>query len=168
MYKMALHNKTHRKYKKAGAKNYSRKHYESMYSHSNGTSSLKNFEKDVTLVFFEMLLLVKLYHWNTYSYATHKATDDLYGTLNGHVDQFMEVLMGKANSRIDLSGKKGISLHYLTSNEQMRKKVEQFKSYLVGLDNNKALKTMSNSDLYNIRDEILADMNKFLYLLTLK
>ena len=112
-----------------------------------------------------MLLLVKLYHWNTYSYATHKATDDLYGTLNGHVDNFMEILMGKANSRIDLSGKRCISLHYLTSNEQMRKKVEQFKSYLVGMENNKALQTMSNTDLFNIRDEILGDMNKFLYLL---
>ena len=76
--------------------------------------------------------------------------------------------MGKANSRIDLSGKKSIQLHYLSSNEQMRKKVEQFKSYLVGLDRHKALQTMTNTDLYNIRDEILGDMNKFLYLLTLK
>jgi hypothetical protein len=42
------------------------------------------------------------------------------------------------------------------------------KNYLVGLDNNKALSTMSNSDLFNIRDEILADLNKFLYLLTFK
>jgi hypothetical protein len=30
------------------------------------------------------------------------------------------------------------------------------------------MKLMSNSDLLNIRDEILADMNKFLYLLTFK
>ena len=162
---MSFHNKTARRSKKAGAKSYSRK----VYNHSeHGSSSLKAFEKEVTLVFFEMLLLIKLYHWNTYSYSTHKATDDLYSSLNSHVDEFMEVLMGKANSRIELSGKRCISLHYLTSNEQMRKKVEQFKSYLVGLEKNRALQTMSNSDLFNIRDEILADMNKFLYLLTLK
>lgn len=162
---MALHNKSEKKYKKGGLKNYTRKSYK---SDDKSSGSLKNFEKEATLVFFEMLLLVKLYHWNTYSYATHKATDDLYGTLNDHIDQFMEVLMGKADSRIDLSGRKCISLHYLTSNEQMRKKVAQFKSYLVGLDYHKALQSMSNSDLFNIRDEILADMNKFLYLLTLK
>jgi hypothetical protein len=30
------------------------------------------------------------------------------------------------------------------------------------------LRTMSNSDLFNIRDEILSDLNKFLYLLTFK
>jgi DNA-binding ferritin-like protein len=163
---MSFHNKTARKNKKAGAKIYSRKVYNNHSEH--GSSNLKNFEKEVTLVFFEMLLLVKLYHWNTYSYATHKATDDLYSTLNSHIDEFMEVLMGKANSRIELAGKRCISLHYLTSNEQMRKKVEQFKSYLVGLEKTRALQTMSNSDLFNIRDEILADMNKFLYLLTLK
>jgi hypothetical protein len=163
---MVFRSKTEKKYRKGGAKHYSRRSYKSSSEYANG--NLKSFEKEITLVFFEMLLLVKLYHWNTYSYATHKATDDLYGTLNGHVDNFMEILMGKANSRIDLSGKRCISLHYLTSNEQMRKKVEQFKSYLVGMENNKALQTMSNTDLFNIRDEILGDMNKFLYLLTLK
>lgn len=161
------YNKTARKQKRGGAKPLSRKVHHSVNS-EHGSGSLKAFEKEVTLVFFEMLLLVKLYHWNTYSYATHKATDDLYSSLNGHVDEFMEVLMGKANSRIDLSGKKCISLHYLTSNEQMRKKVEQFKSYLVGMEKHRALQTMSNTDLFNIRDEILGDMNKFLYLLTLK
>ena len=49
---------------------------------------------------------------------------------------------------------------------RMLSKIMSLKSYLVGLDNNKALSTMSNSDLFNIRDEILADLNKFLYLLT--
>jgi len=164
-----VHHKTEKRYKnkeKRGGK--TRKHMYKDSPRSVGDNSLKSFEKEITLVFFEMLLLVKLYHWNTYSYATHKATDDLYGTLNGHIDTFMEVLMGKANSRIELSGRKSISLHYLTSNEQMRKKVEQFKSYLVGLEDKKSLQTMSNSDLFNIRDEILGDMNKFLYLLSQK
>jgi hypothetical protein len=37
-------------------------------------SGMKNFEREITVHFFEMLLLIKLYHWKTHSYATHKAT----------------------------------------------------------------------------------------------
>jgi hypothetical protein len=50
----------------------------------------------------------------------------------------------------------------------LKSKIMSLKNYFVGLDNNKALSTMSNSDLFNIRDEILADLNQFLYLLTFK
>ena len=115
-----------------------------------------------------MLLMVKLFHWKTYSYATHKANDELYEKLNGNIDTFIEVLLGKSGSRIDLMKHKHIRLVDLSSQESLKREVEGFKSYLVGLDNNKALKSMTNTDLYNIRDEILADMNQFLYLLTFK
>jgi len=30
----------------------------------------------------QMLMTVKLYHWNTLSFSTHKATDELYGSLH--------------------------------------------------------------------------------------
>ena len=137
---------------------------------NRGTSSasLKTFQKEVTVVFLEMLLLVKLFHWKTHSYATHKATDELYDSLNGHIDSFIEVLLGKSGSRIDLMNQKSIKLEDLQSKEKLKTRVDKFKGYLVGLDNKPALMTMSNSDLFNIRDEILGDMNKFLYLLTLE
>ena len=115
-----------------------------------------------------MLLMVKLFHWKTHSYATHKATDDLYSKLNEHMDRFIEILLGKTGSRIDLMGHKNISLIDLNSQEQLKSKIESFKSYLVGLTNNKGLSSMTNTDLLNIRDEILGDMNQFLYLLTFK
>ena len=60
----------------------------------------------------------------------------------------------------------GIQLNDFTSIDQLKREINNYKGYLVGLDNNPSLKTMSNSDLYNIRDEILADLNQFLYLLT--
>jgi hypothetical protein len=131
-------------------------------------SSLVPFQKEVTVIFLEMLLMVKLYHWKTYSYATHKATDDLYSKLNESIDSFIEVLLGKTGVRIDLTNQKNIRLIDLNSPEALKREVERFKSYLVSLDNNKALKTMSNADLYTIRDELLGHMNQFLYLLTFK
>lgn len=131
-------------------------------------SSLSAFQKQITVVFLEMIMMVKLFHWKTHSYATHKATDELYASLNEHIDSFIEVLLGKTGSRIDLMSNRTIKLIDLNSQEQLKSKITSFKSYLVGLDNNRALGSMSNSDLFNIRDEILGDLNKFLYLLTFK
>jgi hypothetical protein len=135
---------------------------------TQGTTSIAAFQREVTVKFLEMLMMVKLYHWKTHSYATHKATDELYDKLNGDIDHFIEVLLGKTGSRIDLMKQRSIRLLDLHSVEQLKREVDMFKSYLVGLDTKKALPTMSNTDLYNIRDEILGDLNQFLYLLTFK
>ena len=132
-------------------------------------SSIDSFQKQITVKFLEMLMMVKLFHWKTHSYATHKATDELYGSLNDNIDKFIEVLLGKTGERTDLMANKTISLYDLNSQEKLKEKILSFKSYLVELNNNKILTTtMSNSDLFNIRDEILGDLNKFLYLLTFK
>jgi DNA-binding ferritin-like protein len=120
------------------------------------------------MVFLEVLLMVKLYHWKTYSYATHKATDELYGKLNEHIDRFVEILLGKTEKRIDFMNVKSIKLIDLNSAEQLKMKIDKFKGYLVNLNNNKAMKLMGNMDLLTVRDEILGDLNQFLYLLTFK
>ena len=130
--------------------------------------SMSSFEKDITVRFLEILIMVKLYHWKTSSYATHKATDELYTTLNANIDKFIEVLLGKAGNRINLMGKKNISLIDLNSPERLRAEINSFKIYLVSITNSPAMRFMSNTDLLNIRDEILGNLNQFLYLLTFK
>jgi hypothetical protein len=84
------------------------------------------------------------------------------------MDKFIEVLLGKSGTRIDLMNKRQISLYDLNNQDELVSKVNSFKAYLVNLTNNKAMKVMSNTDLLNIRDEILGDMNQFLYLLSFK
>lgn len=150
-------------YRRRTNNNFSRKN-----RNSNSGSSLSAFQKQITIVFLEMLMMVKLFHWKTHSYATHKATDELYESLNENIDKFIEVLLGKTGSRIDLMSNRTIKLIDLNSQEELKSKIMSLKGYLVGLDNNKALSTMSNSDLFNIRDEILSNLNQFLYLLTFK
>lgn len=135
---------------------------------SQSSSSLASFQKQITVIFFEMLLMVKLYHWKTHSYATHKSTDELYTKLNDNMDRFMEVLFGKSGVRTNLMKQKKIRLIDLTSPETLKREITGFKSYLVSLNSNNAIKQMSNVDLFNIRDEILGDMNQFLYLLSFK
>ena len=134
----------------------------------NSNMSIKKFEKEIAIKFIEMLMMVKLYHWRTTSYATHKATDELYTSLNEHIDKFIEVLLGKAGNRIDVISPKSFSLKDIDSQDKLKRLIEGFKGYLVGLNNNRTIGSMSNSDLLNIRDEILGDLNQFLYLLTFK
>ena len=141
---------------------------EKKYVSSNNKSRLESFQNSITVIFFEFLLMIKLFHWKTHSYATHKATDKLYSKFNEHMDKFIEVLLGKTGSRIELTKVKNISLFDLSRQEQLIEKVDNFKEYLVSLDINKALSSMLNTDLFTIRDEILGDMNQFLYLLTFK
>jgi DNA-binding ferritin-like protein len=130
--------------------------------------SMDSFQREIASVFLEMLLMVKLFHWKTTSYATHEATDELYTKLNANIDSFIEILLGKTGSRIDLMSKNNIKLVDLSSQESLKREIEAFKSYLVGLNDNKAMLKMSNTDLFSIRDTILGDMNQFLYLLTFK
>jgi DNA-binding ferritin-like protein len=134
----------------------------------SGSTTLYSFQKEITINFLEMLLMIKLYHWKTNSYPTHKATDELYSKLNENIDHFIEVLLGKSGERIDLTKQKSIKLIDLSSPESLKKEIQSFKGYLVSLNNNEAIQKMTNTDLLNIRDEILGDLNQFLYLLTFK
>jgi len=127
---------------------------------------INTFEKEITLFFLDMLISIKLFHWKTYSYAIHKATDELYSKINEHMDKFVEVLLGKIGNRIDLKNVKSLPIYDISNPDSFKEKINGYKSYLVGLTNNKTMNLMSNVDLFTIRDEILGDLNQFLYLLT--
>jgi hypothetical protein len=134
----------------------------------NNVNLINKFHREITTVFLQVLIMVKLFHWKTTSYATHKATDEFYEKLNTNMDSFIEILLGKTMSRIDLTREKTLRLIDLTNPLDLKNRLEQFKSYLINLDNNKAMLLMANTDLYNIRDTILGDVNQLLYLLTFK
>jgi len=142
------------------SKNFTRK--------NNSKGSFSNFQKEIVVKFLETLILLKLYHWKTYTYSAHVAIDDLYSSLNDNMDKFIEVLLGKSGERTNLMNKKSIALMDMNSLENFKSKLYSFKSYLISLNQNKTMKLMFNSDLLNIRDEILGDVNKLLYLLTFK
>lgn len=104
---------------------------------------------------------VKVYHWQTHSFARHKATDDLTATLDTLIDQFVEVYMGKYG-RPKVSG--NIKLHNFSENAA-KSFVAKQTTYLTKVLPSKLKST--DTDLLNIRDEILGEVNKVLYLFTL-
>lgn len=108
---------------------------------------------------------IQLYHWQTRSNARHIASGQLYSTLIVLIDQFMEVFMGKY-SRIRLTGKDKLpivsldakgAVDYLKYNIAFFSDLENFMPEL-----------KKSTDLLNIRDEIVGELHKTLYLFTLR
>ena len=134
------------------------------------TSFVKNnySQQKIVTTFLQMLNTVKLYHWKTSSYAQHKATDELYTNLNLNIDTFVEIMLGKTGGRVNLTGQKMIPLLDYTNVTDFTKEIERYKHFLNNMNNNSGLNVTNNSDLFNVRDEILGNLNQFTYLLTFK
>jgi len=116
----------------------------------------------------ELLQIIRLYHWKTNSYSVHKATDELYNNLNILIDNFVEVLLGKTDYKIKLSDYEKINFKNINSNASLIKYVNTYKKNMENMEHNLKLKNKFMGDINNIRDEIIADLNKFLYQLRLK
>jgi hypothetical protein len=119
-------------------------------------------------LFFEMLHTIKLYHWKTTNYAQHKATDELHGKLSEHTDKFVEIMIGKlptTRERIQYRGD-SIPIYDFQSKQEFIKKLEHYISMLQ--DFNNRFDSKIDSDLLNIRDEMLGDINQTLYLFSLE
>lgn len=104
---------------------------------------------------------IKLYHWQTKQFARHKATDDLTAALDTTIDSFVESYMGRYG-RPKVSG--SIKLHNF-SEQAAKSFVDRETKYLqkelprkIGKD---------DTDLLNLRDEILGELTKVSYLFTL-
>lgn len=114
----------------------------------------------------EMLRVVKLFHWNTKSYSQHKATDELYERMNEKLDRFVEVYMGKDGKRIGAWNHHMKEMYGSSGNNNFSDQVHTFREFLINLD--RCLDPQRDSDLLNIRDDLLADVNQFLFLYTLR
>jgi hypothetical protein len=125
-------------------------------------------QQTIVLTFIEMLDTIKLHHWRTMSHATHKATDDIYSKLSENVDQFVEIMLGKSGERIDLTRVHSVPLYDYGDDKQFKNKIESYKQYMIDLTKNTQINLDGNTDLMNVRDEILGNLNQLTYLLTFK
>jgi len=106
---------------------------------------------------------LRILHWQTRSYARHKAYGKTYDTLGDLIDTFMEVHMGKYG-RFELE-EKTIAIDNLDE-MKISEFLDQSVEFLVSFT--EKLNSEKDTDLLNIRDEMLASINKLKYLLTLK
>jgi len=106
---------------------------------------------------------IRIYHWQTESYAQHKAFDKTYKQIGDLIDTFVEIYMGKYG-RSKAKFTYNIELHNI--DEDYIAMIDSYVDFLVGL--NGELDQVNDSDLLNVRDEMLGVFNRLKYLLTLQ
>ena len=132
---------------------------------------------DHILCFLELLNTIKIYHWSTLSYPTHKATDELHGKLSTLVDSFIEIYIGHCSRGKGSGAGAGLPIFRFKSEKDASIEFCECKSpeafckvlddnivHLEGLTN----KLSGYTDLVNIRDEMVGAWAQALYLLRLK
>lgn len=108
---------------------------------------------------------VKLYHWQTMAYPRHIATDELVTKLDANIDQFVEVYISKYG-RPKLSGSTSTIRLRNHSDKEATALLQEAIEWMTTDLSRKLKKT--DTDLLNIRDTIVADLNQTLYLFTFK
>jgi len=131
---------------------------------------------DHILCFLELLNTIKIYHWSTLSYPTHKATDELHGKLSELVDSFIEIYIGHCARggrgadagvpRFRFKSEKDASIEFCECKTQAAfcKVLDDNIVHLEGLTK----RLNGHTDLVNIRDEMVGALAQALYLLRLK
>ena len=118
-----------------------------------------------TQFFFTLRNQIKLYHWQTKLYSRHKATDSVVDALDTSIDKYVEVYMGKYGRMKLNSTTSSFNLKNLSESSIInfiKRSIDYLNNELV----NKLKDT--DTDLFNIRDEMIAELNQLLYLFTLK
>jgi peptidoglycan hydrolase-like protein with peptidoglycan-binding domain len=106
---------------------------------------------------------VKYFHWQTKSYAQHQALGRVFDSITELIDTFVETLMGKYG-RPSTKGQKFemFDLEDVNIEEWTDGVCDLLISFSDVLDD------VQDTDLLNVRDEMLQEFNQLKYLLTLK
>jgi len=129
-------------------------------------SKIINTRQEILMSCIEKFLTLqnqfRIHHWQTPSYAEHKALGNAYEGLDDLIDNFVETYMGKYGK--DTEQERTITLHGYETSHPMPV-IKYFENYLI--NELPAELSQEDTDLLNIRDEMLALLNRTKYLLTL-
>ena len=113
--------------------------------------------KEVVLLLIEASQQVRVFHWNTKSYAEHVALGSLYEAIDASADEIAETLIGLEDKRPVLSGT--IQLSDYRGTDSVRTFLKALSMELEAFE--------GSTDVLNLRDDLLAKVHKTLYLLSL-
>ena len=138
---------------------------------ARGRGGAGNDSAEYILRFLEMLNTIKIYHWSTLSYPTHKATDELHSKLSELIDSFIEIYIGHVSRRggagagvpVFKRGATAVSFCECKSLDVFRKKLDSYVIFMESLTE----RLNGYTDLVNIRDEMAGAVAQALYLLRL-
>jgi len=118
-------------------------------------------EKELLSTVIQISGQLRILHWQTESFAEHNAFGDTYESLNDKFDRLIEVYSGKYKRPAFGEVKQLSFADY--SNLKIDAFIEGMCDFF-----SEAFMAQQDSELANLRDEIIADLNKLKYLLTLK
>lgn len=117
---------------------------------------------DLVEKLFQFQSELKLYHWQTFSYSRHKASDKLVSITIDFIDTFIESYMGKYHR---VKSPKTITIRTRINDSNVVKQViEPFLKFLKEFN----IFFKYDSELLNLKDEFVAKIQQTKYLFTLK
>jgi hypothetical protein len=121
-------------------------------------------KEELILKLVQIQLQFKFLHWQTFGDAKHRAYGDIYDNLGDNIDMFAEVMMGKYG-RPEFESEFSIVFQDIKT-ISVQDFLDGITEFLVDMTDQ--LDSRYDTDLLNLRDEMLAEINKLKYLLTLK
>ena len=119
---------------------------------------------EIILNLVKIQVQFRFMHWQTTSFSQHKAYGEIYESLDENIDTFVEACMGK-HGRPKYIG--GYQINGMDAKEMdLQSFIDETCNFLISLTDH--FDSKKDSDLLNLRDEMLQGINKLKYLLTLK
>ena len=106
----------------------------------------------------------KFLHWQTFGDAKHRTYGQIYDGLGDLIDTFTETMMGKYG-RPEFDPEFALMFQDISS-LSIQKFMDGITEFLVAITDE--LDSKYDTDLLNLKDEMLSEVNKLKYLLTLK
>lgn len=107
---------------------------------------------------------LRVFHWQTKGYARHIAFGETYDALDDLIDSYVEACMGKHGRFVLSEGEKSLQLMNLSEvrpDGMVKTCIEVLESFSDELE-------PKDTDLLNLRDEMIQQLNRLNYLLTLE
>jgi hypothetical protein len=121
-------------------------------------------KEELVLKLVQIQLQFKFLHWQTFGDAKHKAYGKIYDSLGDLIDDFTEIMMGKYG-RVEFDPEFSLMFQDIKS-LSVQNFMDGITEFLVGMTDQ--LDSRYDTDLLNLRDEMLGSINRLKYLLTLK
>jgi len=121
-------------------------------------------KEELTLKLVQIQLQFKFLHWQTFGDAKHKAYGEIYDSLGDMIDTFVETMMGKYG-RVEFEPEFSIMFQDIKS-LSVQNFMDGITEFLVEMTDH--LDSRYDTDLLNLRDEMLGSINQLKYRLTLK
>ena len=138
--------------------------FSSLYGNMNDGKSNAQGGAELLTVLVTAQQQYKIYHWQTKSFSQHKSFGKIYDSLGENIDELIEAYQGRYGRIIPSNG-----FNYKVQNYMNLESCVSFTNNLIKFLSERFNGIVGDqaTDLMNIRDAILGDLNQLKYRLTL-